>query len=102
MYVTDEKGNQIEMFILFTTKLDEYNKNYVFYYNPKNMEAGVFVSSYTENGELIPVENEEEWNLLDEVFKQFQEDAANSKCSGCNKDCDGDCDGTNDCENCNK
>ena len=102
MYVTDEKGNQIEMYILFTTKLEDYDKSYVFYYNPKDLESGVFVSAYNDNGELFSIENEEEWKLLDEVFQQFQEDASNSKCSGCTKDCDGEYDGSNDCDNCDK
>lgn len=100
--VTDDKGNEIEMYILFTTKLDQYNKNYIFYYNPKDLEAGVFVSSYNENNQLFPVEDEKEWELLNEVFEDFQEEAANTKCEGCSSNCEEGCTGNQDCSNCDK
>ena len=53
MKVTDENGNEVEMYILFTTRLEEYNKNYIFYTDPKDQEGQVFVSSYTEDNKLV-------------------------------------------------
>ena len=69
MEVFDEKGNKTEMTILFTTKLDEYDKNYIFYIDEKKDDGQVFVSSYDDSGKLEPVDDEEEWNKLNEVFE---------------------------------
>lgn len=105
MKVTDDKGNEVEMYILFTTRLDEYNKNYIFYTDPKDSEGQVFVSSYTEDNKLEQIDNPEEWNALEEVFNEFLEEAQfyepvdnEGKCSGCSGECDGQCD--QQCEDC--
>ncbi|MBQ8206378.1 MAG: DUF1292 domain-containing protein [Bacilli bacterium] len=102
MKVTDDKGNEVEMYILFTTRLDEYNKNYIFYTDPKDSEGQVFVSSYTEDNKLEQIENPEEWNALEEVFNEFLEEAQSTdfdnQCENCSSDCEGQCDQS--CEGC--
>ena len=102
MKVTDDIGNEVEMYILFTTRLDEYNKNYIFYTDPKDSEGQVFVSSYTEDNKLEQIENPEEWNALEEVFNEFLEEAQSTdfdnQCENCSGDCEGQCDQS--CEGC--
>lgn len=99
MVVTDEKGNEVEMEILFTTSLPETNKNYVFYLNPSDPVGQVYVSIYDDNGRLFPVEDESEWQQLEEVFNSFVEESQSSGCQNCNQDCE-ECD--SDCESCDK
>lgn len=94
--VVDENGKETEMFVLFVTKLDEFNKNYIFYTDPKDESGQVFVSSFDDKNHMMPVESNEEWEALEEVFNQFIEDSKkqDSKCANCNNesDCSGECD----------
>ena len=72
--IVDENGNEVEMEILLTFHLDEFNKDYVAYYNPLQDEIEVFVDSYDEEKNLFAVETEEEWNSIEEVIDAFLED----------------------------
>lgn len=72
--VTDGDGKDYEMTILFTYEDDESAKKYVFYFDEKADEGEVFVSGYTEAGELIPVEDEAEWAMLNKVLEDWQKD----------------------------
>jgi len=72
MIVTDKDGNEKEMYIMFTYTHEETKKNYVFYTDPKDENQEAFVSSYDEEGNLFAVETDEEWELLEDVFAQFQ------------------------------
>jgi len=75
LIVTDENNNQIEMEIMFT--FDKDGKNYVVYHNPlndKENDIEVFASTYDEEGNLFPVESDEEWDMIEEVLDTFLED----------------------------
>ena len=69
--IIDEQGQEIEMEVLFTFDSDETKKQYVLYFNPEDESGEVYVSSYTEDGQLIPIEDEKEWELINEVFETF-------------------------------
>ncbi|MCL1950230.1 MAG: DUF1292 domain-containing protein [Turicibacter sp.] len=83
--VVDENGNELLMEILFTFDSDEYNKSYVVYY-PAGAEnedeegnVDLHVSAYVpaaddEGGELIPVETDAEWEMIEEVINTFLAD----------------------------
>lgn len=75
LYVTDESGKEIEMEIMFT--FSENGKNYVVYFNPEDDDENtdLFVSCYDEEGNLYPVETEEEWDMIDEIVGAFIEDS---------------------------
>ena len=92
--VTDVEGNEKEMYVLFTTTLEETKKSYVYYRDYSDDNGQVYVSTYDENGNLGAVETEEEWSQLEEIFNQFIQEQANHSC--CNsKDgccCNGECD----------
>ena len=75
MEVIDENGTSKNMYILFTTTLEDDNNNYVFYYDKENDSDEVNVSIYTDDGQLIPVEDDETYAKLEEVFNQFIEDS---------------------------
>ncbi len=69
--VIDDNGQEIEMDVLFTFDSDETNKQYVLYFNPKNEDGEVFASSYTNEGELLPIDDDKEWDMINEVFETF-------------------------------
>ena len=72
LIVVDENGKQVKMEILFNFVYDKkYKKQYVLYTNPEDEEGQVFASSYDDEGHLFPVEDEEEWNMIEEVYGAF-------------------------------
>ena len=80
--VIDENGNEVLWEILFTFDSDDYNKSYVVYY-PAGAEnedeegnVDLHVSAYipgenNEGGELLPVETDAEWDMIEEVINTF-------------------------------
>ena len=92
----DEKGNEILCDIIFTYDSPEFKKSYVFF-SPTGSEdedgkVEVGVASYEpkENGigDLSPIEDEAEWDMLAEVFNSFAEE----------HECDCDCDDEDECD----
>ncbi|EUJ51619.1 DUF1292 domain-containing protein [Paenilisteria rocourtiae] len=80
--VVDENGNEELYAVLFSFNSDEFEKSYVLYY-PESAEdeeeIELQASSFIENedgtqGELKPVETEEEWDMIEEVLATFLED----------------------------
>ncbi len=70
--VTDEQGKEYEMTILFTYEDEANVKKYVFYYDEKVDDGEVFVSQFTDQGELFPVEDDEVWTKLNKVLEEWQ------------------------------
>lgn len=74
-YVKDENGESKEMQILFTFMDERSEKNYVVFVDPNEEESDeIFASGYTSDGNLIPIETDEEWEMVNEVLAAFQED----------------------------
>lgn len=76
----DEEGNEILCEILFTFSSEEFGKNYVLFYpvtNEDEEDIEVMAASYIPNengeGELQPIETDEEWDLIEDVLAQFEE-----------------------------
>lgn len=103
----DENGNEILCNILFTFHSDEFKKDYVLFY-PAGDEEGdddesvdVMCASYVideeknEMGELTEVTDEKEWEMIEEVFNDYMEQADGCDCEEC--DCE-EC----DCEECDE
>ncbi len=90
----DEEGNETLCEVIFTYECEENGKNYVFFNaldeKDENGNVVVGVASFKPKGEffdeLEPVEEEDEWTMLEEVFKSYVEE-----CDGCEEE---------DCENC--
>ncbi|NMB17976.1 MAG: DUF1292 domain-containing protein [Erysipelothrix sp.] len=76
--IIDENDKEIEMEILFTFDSEEYKRQYVLYINPEDESGEVFVSGYTDEGELLEITDEKEWEMIEEVFEAFviQDEAA--------------------------
>lgn len=74
LFVTDEFGNEKRMEILFTFEDEDKNKKYVVFFDPESdAEEEVFASCYDDEGNLLPIETEEEWGMVEEVIGAFQE-----------------------------
>lgn len=74
LYVTDEAGNEKRMEILFTFEGEDHGKKYVVFMDPNEESEEVFASAYDDDGVLLPVESDEEWQMIEEVIGAFQED----------------------------
>lgn len=82
--VIDEDGNEQLCEILFTFDSEEFGKSYVLYYpvgaddddsDEIEIHASAFVPSENdEEGELQPIETEEEWDLIEEMLNTFLEE----------------------------
>ncbi len=78
LYVKDENGNEKKMTILFTFDSEDYKSQYVVFQDPSNGEENVYASKYDDQGNLFPIETEEEWDMVEEVINTFLEDEADA------------------------
>ena len=74
MVVTDNEGKEHLMNILFTYDNEERKASYVFFYDSEDPEEEVIVMRYLESGELEPIEDDEEYDEVEEAFNAWQED----------------------------
>ena len=77
MVVTDAEGKEHLMQILFTYENEERNTKYVFFYDSEDPEENVIAMRYEgelDSGELLPIEDDEEYEEVEEVFNAWQED----------------------------
>lgn len=79
--VTNEEGKEIEYEVLFTFDSDETKKSYMVYTDDSKDENGntrVFASTYVqgeEETELLPIETDKEWKIIETILKELQEEA---------------------------
>ena len=74
MVVTDNEGKEHLMNILFTYDNEERKASYVFFYDSEDPNEEVIVMRYLESGELEPIEDDEEYDEVEEVFNAWQDD----------------------------
>ena len=74
MVVTDNEGKEHLMQILFTYDNEERGASYVFFYDTEDPNEEVIVMRYLESGELEPIEDDEEYDEVEEVFNACQYD----------------------------
>ena len=78
--VIDKDGKEIEFEVLFTFESDETNKNYMVYTDNSLDEEGntrVYASVFmpeAEPLELLPVETEREWKIIETILESIQEE----------------------------
>ena len=75
LFVTTEDGRQLTFRVLFTYHSENFDKDYVVFYEEKD-EDNLIVYSYDDNNTLHEVEDEEEYKELDEVLQAFDEEQA--------------------------
>ena len=83
--VVDENGNEQLFEILFTFDSEDFGKSYVLYFpvgaeEDDEGEIEIQASSFTEStdadgkvdgGALLPVETDEEWDMIEEMLNTF-------------------------------
>ena len=74
MVVTDSEGKEHLMHILFTYDNEERGCSYVFFYEVGDNEENVIAMRYTEDGELEEIDDDEEYDEVEEVFNAWQYD----------------------------
>ncbi|MDU0069902.1 MULTISPECIES: DUF1292 domain-containing protein [Bacillus] len=80
--IVDDKGNEQLCEVLFTFESDKFDKSYVLYYPIEaqdDEEIEIHASSFIpnengEDGELMPIETEEEWDMIEETLNTFLAD----------------------------
>jgi len=78
-------GKEIEFEVLFTFESDETNKNYMVYTDNSLDEEGntrVYASVFmpeAEPLELLPVETEREWKIIETILESIQEESKKNK-----------------------
>ena len=73
MTIRDDQGNEHLVEILFTYEHEARKKKYVFFYEKDNPEE-VIAMEYTDDGELLEIESDEEYEEVEEVFNTFMEE----------------------------
>lgn len=77
--VLDDEGNEVQCEVLFTFEMG--GTDYIVYTNNELDEEGntkVFANIYdpdAEEQQLLPVETEEEWRMIEAMLQQLQEEA---------------------------
>ncbi|MDQ0218205.1 DUF1292 domain-containing protein [Peribacillus cavernae] len=78
--IVDENGNEQLCEVLFTFNSEEFKKSYVLYYpissDTDDEEIEIHASSFTpsednQDGELQPIETEEEWDMIEEMLNTY-------------------------------
>ena len=79
--VVDDEGNEQLCEVLFTFDSEEFGKSYVLYYpvgqdEDDDEEIEIHASAFMpkedgEDGELMPIETDEEWDLVEEMLNTF-------------------------------
>ncbi len=82
--VVDNEGNEQLCEVLFTFDSEEFGKSYVLYYpvgedEENEEEIEIHASAFIPNedgsdGELMPIETDKEWDLVEEMLNTFLEE----------------------------
>lgn len=76
--VTDENGKEITCEIIMTFDSDEFNKSYVVYQIVGDETGEYFAAAFNpddgDEGRLIQIESDEEWDFVEEVLESFLDD----------------------------
>lgn len=83
--IIDKKGKEIEFEVLFTFESDETKKNYMVYTDntkDKDENTRVYASVFVPNKEpleLLPVETEREWKVIETILESIQDENKKEK-----------------------
>lgn len=71
--VYDGDGNEHELEVLFTYDHEERKTSYVFFFDPETPDD-ILCMKYDEEGNLFEVEDEDEFQEMEEVLEAYLED----------------------------
>ena len=78
LFVTTSDGRQLTFKVLFTYHSEDFEKDYVFFFE-ENDEDNIIVYSYDDSNTLHEIEDEEEYKELDEVLQAYDEEHASKE-----------------------
>ena len=79
--VVNKEGKEVDCEVLFTFESEETKKNYIVYTDNTEDDKGntrVYASIYNPNderGELLPIETDREWKIIETILNSIQEKA---------------------------
>lgn len=82
--VKNEKGEEVTCEVLFTFDSEETKKSYIVYTDnttDKDGNVRVYASIYkpdSETQELLPIESEREWKIVETILESIQEENNNN------------------------
>ena len=82
--VINNEGKEVICEVLFTFDSDETGKSYIVYTDGTKDETGgtkVYASIFNpndENTELLPIETEKEWKVIESILETLQEEVRNA------------------------
>ena len=89
--VINEEGKEVVCSVLFTFDSDETKKSYIVYTdNTKDKQGNiqVYASIYDpkqeDNMELLPIETDKEWKVIETILDSLQEEIKNSSSDNSN------------------
>lgn len=80
--VMNDKGEEVTCEVLFTFESEETKKNYIVYTDNTTDNDGnvkVYASIFdpkAENTELIPIETDREWKIIETILDSIQEETS--------------------------
>lgn len=85
--LVDENGDEALFEVLFTFHSDEYDRDYILLVpdgveEDEQVDVQAYIFKPDENGDateddLIPIENDQEWDMVEEVLNTFLDDDSN-------------------------
>ncbi|MDY0010667.1 MAG: DUF1292 domain-containing protein [Candidatus Izemoplasmatales bacterium] len=94
LFITDELGNELEAVIILTFESEEFGKSYLVYQLKDDETGEYFAASFNpedgDEGNLNPIETDEEWDLIEEVLESFLEEEDEEHDHDHDHDCDHD------------
>lgn len=95
--ITTEDGKEIDCQILFTYHSEDFMHDYVVFKDPKSNTAGaaIYIPEGDGKGRLSDIENDEEWEMLQDALDDWIEKHQSELPS-----CDGDCSCDGGCDSC--
>lgn len=76
MTITDESGQEREVEIILTFEDENKNKKYVLFTDANSEVGNVYAYSYDDDGNMVEIEDEDEWEMCQEVLGAFLEEDA--------------------------
>lgn len=78
LIVTDENGKELECRIIMTFESEEFEKSYVVYQLVDDETGEYFAASFDpkdgDEGNLVAIETDKEWDFVEEVLENFLEE----------------------------
>lgn len=89
--VINEEGKEVVCSVLFTFDSDETKKSYIVYTdntkdNQGNIQvyASIYDKEQEDNMELLPIETDKEWKVIETILESLQEEIRNTSSDNSN------------------